>query len=261
MTQNPDIHCLGLADKAVLVVGASSGIGEATARLFATLGSRVCLVARRSERLKSIAASIRADGGQCETITLDVTNESAAEISFDRTKEFFGVVDILVMSAGTGLLMPATKTDSDSVRNLLELNAVAVFRFCRAAGSKLSRGGSIVLMSSPAGIGGAPGLSAYALSKGGLCPLARSLAGEFAGRLIRVNVVVPGYVRTEMTEKLYNKLSGEQLENAVTKRHPLGPGTPDDVARAVVFLSSGAARWITGATLAVDGGYSAGYSS
>lgn len=261
MTQDSDVIGRGLAGKVALVVGASSGIGEATARLFAKLGSRVCLVARRAERLESVVAAMRAEGGQCEAIVLDVTNESAAELSFDRAVQVFGGVDVLVVSAGTGLLMPAAQTDSESVHRLIELNAVTPFRFCRAAASRLSRGGSIVLISSPAGIGGAAGVSAYALSKGGLVPLARSLAREYARNVVRVNVVVPGYVRTEMTEMLYSRLSAEQVENAVIRKHPLGPGTAEDVAQAIVFLSSDAARWITGSTVVVDGGYSAGYDS
>lgn len=252
---------LRLTRKTALIVGSSSGIGEATARLLAMRGSGVCLVARRAERLEAMRQAITATGGRCLAIAMDATDEYAAAVCFERAEAAFGAVDILVVTIGEGLLQSAVHTDSAAVLHLFEINAMTAFRFCRTAYARMAPRGAIILLTSPAGLGGAAGVSAYALTKGGLGPMVRSLAREYARKPIRVNLISPGYVPTEMTERLYRNLSPEQLERAVIKRHPLGPGTPEDIAQAIAFIASDAARWITGATLTVDGGYTAGYEA
>lgn len=245
--------------KTALIVGASSGIGEATARLFAQRGFQVCLVARRAERLQEVAQAIRKSGGRCEFIAQDVNQANAADVCFERVQQQLGTVDTLVLAAGQGAFGGLAQADPEEVRRLLEVNQLAVFRFCQGAYSRLNPGGSITLISSPAGTHGVAGLSAYALSKGGLVSFAKALARELARKTVRVNVVAPGYIRTEMTERMFGVLGPEHLEEAVIRKHPLGAGKPEDVAEAIFFLSSDAARWITGAVLPVDGGYTAGY--
>jgi 3-oxoacyl-[acyl-carrier protein] reductase len=240
----------------VVVTGASSGIGAAIARELARRGGHAVLVARRGDRLAELAATIGQDGGIASAIPCDVTDEADLKALAARLREQFGQVHLLVNNAGVGLMMPLQVTKRQAMRELLELNVVALAETTRHCLPLLKAGSSIVNMASVAGFRGGAGLGLYGASKGAVVALTRSLAKELAPRRVRVNAVAPGIVKTEMAERMFGKLTAKQMAQ-LEAAHPLGFGTPRDVAGSVAFLGSEDAAWITGHVLVVDGGYSA----
>lgn len=246
-----------LAGKTALVTGASSGIGKAVALRLAGQGASLFLAARREGLLAEVAREVAALGVSVGHMAGDVTDEAFAERAVSGAQELGGGIDILVLAAGQALMKPFPSTTTAEFRALMDVNALGMVHFCRAAIRRMRAHGSMVLIGSPAGSHGARGMTAYALSKGGLVAFAKSLALELASRRIRVNVVSPGYVKTELTDRLYGGLT-EAQGGRIAAAYPLGIGSLDDVAAAVAFLVSSQASWITGVVLPVDGGFSAG---
>jgi NAD(P)-dependent dehydrogenase (short-subunit alcohol dehydrogenase family) len=246
----------GLEGRRILVTGASSGLGRATAAALGGLGARVVLVGRDPGRLAAAAAAVPGGGGQAERFDVAATAEVGPWLA--GLAKAGGPFDGLVHAAGQHAFTPLRTLDLDEVGALMRVNfesALALAQAFRRRGVHRG-GGSIVLLASVAGLAGQPGLAAYAATKGALIAAARSLAVELAPERIRVNCLAPGMVRTEMAERIRATLAPEQWD-AVVGQHPLGLGEPADVAHAAAFLLSDAARWITGTTLVVDGGYTA----
>ncbi len=240
----------------VLITGAAAGIGWAIARAFAARGDRVALF-----DLDAAAASARAAELGPEHIGLggDVTDEAAVRAAVATTEAAFGELGVVVNNAGIGD-NPAPTLGQDLARfdRVLSVHLGGAFLVSReAARVMLPRGrGAIVNIASIAGIAGIPGRNAYGAAKAGIAAMTRSMACEWAARGIRVNAVAPGYVATELVAKL--AAEGALDLAAVRRRVPMGAlGEPEDIAEAVVFLASDAARYVTGALLAVDGGWSA----
>ncbi len=247
---------MDLTGRSVLVTGASSGLGKGIAELLAKLGAKVILVARDTVRLEAVRSSLAGSGHGKEIFDLTQTDEIAGWMK--EVVQRHGTLHGLVHSAGVLTTKPLRMQVAADWESAMRINV--------AAGAALAKGfrqkgvyggaGSIVYLSSVMGLTGQPGQILYSATKGALVAMTRSMALELARESIRVNCVAPAVVATGMSEGLQKNLSPEQFAQIVAQ-HPLGLGRAEDVANAVAFLLADSARWITGTTLTVDGGYTA----
>jgi NAD(P)-dependent dehydrogenase (short-subunit alcohol dehydrogenase family) len=246
---------LDFTGKRFLITGASSGIGAATALLLGRLGGAVVLSGRDPERLQAAAEKVP---GTCHEIApfdlgdLDAIPGWVAGLAADRP--FHGVAHC----AGLQTLRPLKSANASFIDEMLHVNVGASLAIGRAVRQRsvMAKPGSLVLISSTAGMTGQPGNVVYNATKGAIIAAVKGMALELVRDQIRVNAVAPALVRTPMSEKSMKIWSPEQLQ-AVESIHPMGFGTADDVANAIAFLLSDMARWITGTTVVVDGGYTA----
>ena len=243
-----------LEGRVVLVTGASRGIGAAIAKACAAEGARVIVnYARNADAAADVVRGIEAEGGQAALQRADVGDAEAVNGMIDAVLEKYGALDVLVNNAGItrdNLLAVMSDEEWDDV---LRVNAGGVFRLCRAVARPMMarKRGRIVNVSSVAGTKGGKGQTNYAASKGAIEAFTRALAVELAPKGINVNAVAPGVIVTEMSAFVREAAGDEVLSRILLKRY----GNPEDVARAVVFLASEDAAYITGVTLPVDGGF------
>jgi NAD(P)-dependent dehydrogenase (short-subunit alcohol dehydrogenase family) len=243
--------------KAVIVTGATSGIGRATAEMLGHEHASVVVVGRNERALGEVARAVAAAGGRAVTCRADVTQTDAADTIVGTAVDAFGGVDVLVNAAGVIASGTLDQTSDTTWEQMLAVNLTAPFRLMRAASPHLAaRKGAVVNVSSVNGLRSFPGVLAYCVSKAGVDQLTRCAALEMAPLGVRVNAVNPGVTvtnlhrRSGMEEPQYAAF----LERSKTT-HPLGrAGQPDEVAALIVFLASERAAWMTGETIPIDGG-------
>jgi NAD(P)-dependent dehydrogenase (short-subunit alcohol dehydrogenase family) len=244
-------------EKCVVVTGATSGIGRATAEAFGRERASVVLVGRNDAALTDVAASIRTSGGHAAACAVDLTEASAAETVVNAALTAFGHLDVLVNAAGVIAAGTLEQTTDAMWEQMIAINLTAPFKLMRAAMPHLrERKGAVVNVSSVNGLRSFAGVLAYNVSKAGVDHLTRCAAIEMAPLGVRVNAVNPGVTvtnlhrRSGMDEARYAAFLERSKET-----HPLGrPGTPQEVADLIVFLASDRAGWMTGETIPIDGG-------
>jgi NAD(P)-dependent dehydrogenase (short-subunit alcohol dehydrogenase family) len=256
----------GLEGRVVLVTGAGGGIGSATALEAASQGASIAVLDTREEEAQRTAAEVDALGGTGRAFTVDVRDESSVEAAVDDIEASMGPIYGVVPCAGITMPCSAEEMPLEDWEAVIGVNLTGTFLTARCAARKMLQRneGAMVLLGSIDSLGGQDGRAHYAATKHGVIGLARSLACDWGRRGIRVNVVCPGPVETPMMRKANAGLKGggSVVDNLYLPRMPIGRlAQPEDEARAIVYLLSDYAAYITGAVMSVDGGMSTGYLS
>ena len=245
--------------KVVLITGASSGIGRATAEVFAAKGANIVVAARRKEELDTLVSAIEANGGKASAVKTDVSDAKSVEQMVAHTIEVFGRLDYAVNSAGVeGKFNGITDLSEDDWDHVLDINLKGTFlcmKYQARAMLKLGHGGAIVNIGSVNSFLGFPTGSAYVTSKHGLIGLTSSVSAELAPQGIRVNLLCPGVTDTPMHQRLRGIIGDDLYDQGLLPTvHLKRAGRPEEIARAIVFLCSDESSYITGSTLTADGG-------
>jgi len=241
-----------LANKVTIITGASKGIGKAIATTFAEAGAHVVCVSRTKDDLNNLQKDISSNGGSASIYSCDVSKFDQVESLISNSIEEFDKIDVIVNNAGItrdGLIMRMSDEDWNTV---IDINLKGTFNGIKAISRQMmkQKSGRIINISSVVGLKGNSGQANYAASKSGIIGLTKSSSKELASRGITVNCIAPGYIATEMTDQLTDKVKEE-----IINRIPLGYiGNSNNIATTALFLASNEAEYITGQTISVDGG-------
>ncbi|MCC9167372.1 SDR family NAD(P)-dependent oxidoreductase [Pontibacter harenae] len=244
--------------KTAIVTGGASGLGYAIAEKFVQSGIQTIVIGRDEQKLQKAKESF---GDLCTTIAFDLSNLEQIPSLVEEIAQRFGKVDILINNAGINMKKPFSEVTDEDFQKIILTNVNAVFALSREVVNKFmipNEGGSIVNISSMASQYGIPKVIAYSASKSAIEGMTRAMAVELSPMGIRINCVAPGFIATDMSAKALN--NDPERKNKVLSRTPMGKlGVPADVAEAVYYFASDAAKYVTGTVLPVDGGNSIGF--
>lgn len=243
-----------LNDRIALITGGGRGLGRAIALAFADAGADVAVASRTREQLNEVAQAIRSKGRHALAVEVDVSDSASVGQMVAATRQEFGRIDILVNSAGVGWAERIVEMSDETWKWIIETNLTGTFYCCREVvrGMIEQQSGSIINIASVLGVKGAPGLGAYAASKGGVLQLTRTLALETIRHNVRVNAIAPGYFRTDMNTAA---LDDPEVGPKIVKRIPMRRvGKPEEIGGLAVYLASDDASFVTGEVYFISGG-------
>ncbi len=246
-----------LSKRVALVTGGNGGIGLGMAKGLAEAGATVVIAGRNKTKAAAALAELKATGAQAEFVELDVLQETSCHQAIDQAAQKFGRLDILINNAGTSVRKPPEQLTAADWHLVMNTNLTSAFFCSQAAYPHMKRagGGKIINIGSMMSVFGASYASPYASSKGAIVQMAKSFAVAWAKDNIQVNTILPGWINTDLTRKAREQVEG--LHDKVLARTPAQRwGEPGDFAGVAVFLAAPASDFITGASIAVDGGYS-----